>query len=39
MNNQLGKKIGKNFPEANNSKGFFKSIKNIGKKIILENYF
>jgi len=30
MNNQLSKKLGKNFPEANNSKGFFKSVKNLG---------
>lgn len=33
MNNLLGKKLGKNLSEANNSKGFFKSVKNIGKKI------
>ncbi len=31
MNNQLTKRFGKSFHEANNSKGFFKSVKNLGK--------
>jgi hypothetical protein len=35
MNNLLVKKLGKNLPEANNSKGFFKSMKNIGIKALI----
>ncbi len=30
MNSQSGKKFIKNFPEANNSKGFYKTMRNFG---------
>lgn len=33
MNNNLTKKANKNLKDANDSKGFFKSVKNIGTKL------
>jgi len=39
MNYQLSKKLGKNIPEANNSKGFFKSTKNLGMNKNSNNNF
>ncbi len=34
MNNQSGKKFGKTLHETSNSKGFYKSVNKLGKKLL-----